>query len=47
MKVLAVEKLGIDADLSVEEMASQSDWAVEVTEIRINGKNPSQYRLAA
>ena len=47
MKVLAIEKLGIDPDLSVEEMASQSDWAVEVTEIRIDGKNPSQYRLAA
>ena len=47
MKVLAVEKLGIDPALSVEEMASRSDWAVEVTEIRIDGKNPNQYRLAA
>ena len=33
MKALANEKLGIDSHLTVEEMASQSDWAVEVTEI--------------
>ena len=47
MKALANEKLGIDPHLTVEEMASQSDWAVEVTKIRIDGRNPSHYRLAA
>ena len=47
MKMLAIEKLGIDRDMTVEELASQADWAVEVSEIRIDGRDPSNYRLAA
>lgn len=45
--MLAIEKLGIDRDMTVEELASQADWAVEVSEIRIDGRDASNYRLAA
>ena len=47
MKMLAIEKLGINRDMTVEELVSRADWAVEVSEIRIDGRDPSNYRLAA
>jgi len=47
VKLLAAEKLEVDRGMSVEQMARRADWAAEVTEIRIDGSNPANYRLAA
>ncbi len=48
MKLLAVEKLGLDQhELTVEELAPHSDWDSGVADIRIDGRNPDLYRLAA
>ena len=44
VKLLCAEKLCVDPDMTVEDMALCSDWSAEVTEIRIDGSDPSDYR---
>ena len=44
VKLLAAEKMGIDPDMSIEDMALNSDWSAQVTEIRIDGSDPDHYR---
>ena len=44
VKLLSAEKLGIDPDMTIEEMSLNSEWKAEVTEIRIDGSDPSDYR---
>ena len=44
MKLLAAEKLDINPDMSIEDMALNSDWSAQVTEIRIDGSDPQHYK---
>ncbi len=44
VKLLAAEKLDIDPAMTVEEMSLNAEWKAEVTEIRIDGRDPSDYR---
>ena len=44
VKLLAAEKMGIDRDMSSEDMALNSDWSTQGTTIRIDGSDPSHYR---
>ena len=43
-KLAAAEKLDIDPGMTVEEMSLNAEWKAEVTEIRIDGSDPSDYR---
>lgn len=47
IRMLAAERLKIDPELSVEEMANRSIWSAEREPIRIDGTNPSAYQLIA
>jgi len=44
VRLLAAQKLGTGLDISVEEMSKNSVWASELTEIRIDGSDPENYR---
>jgi len=44
VKLLTAEKLDIDPDMSIEDMALNSDWSAQVTEIRIDGSDPQHYK---
>ena len=44
VRLLAAEKMDIDPDMSIEDMALNSDWSAKVTEIRIDGSDPRRYR---
>ena len=44
VKLLTAEKLGIDPDMSIEDMALNSGWSAQVTEIRIDGSDPQHYK---
>lgn len=43
VKLLAAEKLDIDSDMTIEDMALNSDWSAQATEIRIDGSDPRHY----
>lgn len=44
VKLLTAEKLDIDPDMSIEDMALNSDWSAQVSEIRIDGSDPQHYK---
>ena len=47
VRMLAAEKLGINPDMPVEEMARRCGWKTQSGKIRIDGRNPNQYRAVA
>ncbi len=47
VRMLTAEKLGIDAAMSVEDMARRCGWRAKRETIRIDGSNPKQYRALA
>ena len=47
IRLLAAERLGFTLEMSVEEMAKRSISSAETNPIRIDGKDPSNYRLIA
>ncbi len=47
IRLLAAERLGITLEVSVEEMAKRSVSSADTSPIRIDGKDPSNYRLIA
>ncbi len=47
IRLLAAERLGITLEVSVEEMAKRSVSSADTNPIRIDGKDPSNYRLIA
>jgi len=47
IRLLAAEKLEIGLDISVEKMTKSSVWSSELTEIRIDGSDPENYRPIA
>jgi len=44
IRLLTAEKLEIDLQMSVEEISKGSMWGAEMTEIRIDGSDPENYR---
>ena len=47
IRLLAAERLGITLEVSIEEMAKRSVSSADTSSIRIDGKDPSNYRLIA
>lgn len=47
IRMLAAEKLEIDAKLTIEEMAKRSVWKAKPQTIQIDGSDPRNYKLAA
>ncbi len=45
--MVAAEKLGIDTDMPVEEIVRHCGWKSKVEPMRIDGRNPKQYRPLA
>jgi transcriptional regulator with XRE-family HTH domain len=44
---MAAGKLGIDPELTAEQMAARCGWAAEYQPIKIDGTDPEHYRLLA
>ncbi len=47
VRMLAAEKLEIKPDMPVEELAKRCGWTTQSGTIRIDGRNPNQYRARA
>ena len=47
VRMLAAEKLEIKPDMPVEELAKRCGWTTQSGTIRIDGRNPNQYRALA
>ncbi len=47
IRMLAAERLNIDAELTIEDMAKRCVWSAEREPIRIDGSNPENYKALA
>ncbi len=47
VRVVAAEKLGIDTDMSMEDIARRCGWKSKAEPMLIDGRNPKQYRPLA